>query len=51
MYPVFTKSLYIDDRDDNLEASKLFGFKSVKFDLNKDHVGKLKEIIKEYDGK
>lgn len=51
MYPKFHGALYIDDRDDNLETGKLFGFKSVKFDLNHDHVSKLKEIVKEYNVK
>jgi putative hydrolase of the HAD superfamily len=39
MYPKFASCLYIDDRPENIEAAKLFGFNAVVFELSKmdDH--------------
>jgi FMN phosphatase YigB (HAD superfamily) len=37
MHPEFKGSIYVDDVQDNLDASKKFGFKTVRFDL-KDFV-------------
>ena len=50
VHPEFAGCLYIDDREENVDAGKKIGFKAVQFDLNKaimpeEAIGKILKLI------
>jgi FMN phosphatase YigB (HAD superfamily) len=52
-YPEFRGCYFIDDRQENLDMAKQFGFRTIQLDLSKDNIEvKLKDIsdrLKSFD--